>query len=67
MNTKSIVCPNCNVQLLIGVNCTHLADLSLICAKCGKIAFPTNDQQETGVTKSVSYTPQGRNCTINYL
>lgn len=64
MNTKNIICPNCNAILKIGINCHHQADLSLVCNKCEKIVFPVDESQERTVTRS--FQAKGRNYVNSY-
>jgi RNase P subunit RPR2 len=63
---KSIICPNCNISIAIGVNCHHdPVDFSLICDKCTKPILPTTDAKEMQMTKQIS-TSKGRNYVNDY-
>ena len=64
MNTKTIICPNCNTSLKIGMNCYHAQDLSLVCSKCQKIVYPTTEAQENTINRFIS--TRGRNYDTKY-
>jgi len=51
---KGIPCPNCQVELAIGVGYSFDTDHSLICNKCEKPIFATSVEKENLMPKSYS-------------